>query len=85
MKENPSANENGCSRPSFDRSDSLVIHDIVSDKTNNSSSIENSVAENNEQQEIESTSSITIQHLLKSIKNETENISKYFVKQEGEF
>ena len=62
-----------------------MIHELASDKTNNSSSIENSVAENDKQQDIDSTSSITIQHLLKSIKNETENISRYFVKQEGEF
>ena len=82
---NTSANENGSCRPSFDRSDSLVIHDLVSNKTNDSSSIDNSGSENNKQKDIENTSSITIQHLLKSIKNETENISKYFVKQEGEF
>ena len=85
MKENPSANENGSSGPSFDRSDSLVIHDLVSDKINDSSSIENNVAKNDKPQDIDNTSSTTIQHLLKSIKNETENISKYFVKQEGEF
>ena len=85
MKENTSPNENGSIRPNFDRSDSLVIHDPVSDKINNSSSIENNVAENDKPQDIDNTSSTTIQHLLKSIKNETENISKYFVKQEGEF
>ena len=85
MKENTSPNENGSIRPNFDRSDSLVIHDLVSDKINNSSSIENNVAENDKPQDIDNTSSTTIQHLLKSIKNETENISKYFVKQEGEF
>ena len=85
MKENTSANENGSSRPNFDRSDSLVIHDLASDKTSNSFSIEKSVADNDKQQDIECTSSNTIQHLLKSIKNETENISNYFVKQEGEF
>ena len=62
-----------------------MIHDLASDKTSNSFSIEKSVADNDKQQDIECTSSNTIQHLLKSIKNETENISNYFVKQEGEF
>ena len=85
VKENSSADGSETSNRVFDRSDSLIIHDEVPDKTksNNGNIINLDQKDSSKVMESESTSSTTIQHLLKSIKNETENISKYFVQQEG--
>ena len=80
-----SAEENENNNRAFDRSDSLIIHDVASDKTINTSSSSINSDVKDVTKVIETTSSTTIQHLLKSIKNETENISKFFVKQEGKF